>query len=358
MQRQLALATLLHWLGPWTASERVPPGIERERWTIDGLETYLYRPPRPAIGTYVIAPGLHFLGPDDPRLDRFCRVLARAGFVVVAPFLPAFTKLTVAPSAADDQERVTRATLARFPEHRPTLFSISFGSWPALETAARLGDAVDGVIAFGGYASFEAAVRFCIDGVMRTPAGDVQLARDPLNQPALFLNVLPHIDADGDTSALEAAWREMARRTWGRMELKQPGRLEPFARELAPSVPEPQRELFLIGCGVVPGAAELVESALRRAGDAFRFASPEPAIARLTCPVVVCHGQGDDVIPWSEALVLASLLERRVATRLLVTGLYGHTGAEKPTPTLLAKEALTMLALARTLASGSRLSPC
>ena len=238
MQRQLALATLLRWLGPWTAAERVPEGIARQRWEVDELVAYLYRPRGPAVGTYVIAPGLHFLGPDDPRLDRFCRVLAAAGFVVAAPFLPAFTALTVAPSAADDQERIARAAIARFPEHRPTLFSISFGSWPALETAARLGDTIDGVIAFGGYASFEAAVRFCVDGVMRTAAGDVQLARDPLNQPALFLNVLPHIDAGRDTTALQAAWREMARRTWGRMALKEPGRLEPFARELAHAVPE------------------------------------------------------------------------------------------------------------------------
>jgi pimeloyl-ACP methyl ester carboxylesterase len=320
------------------------------------LDAYVYHPRSDVVGSYLIAPGLHFLGPDDPRLDRFCRVLARAGFRVVAPFLPSFVDLVVAPSAPDDLEACARAMFARFSGERPALFSISFGSWPALETAARLGSEIDGVITFGGYAEFEAAVRFCVDGVMRGPEGDdVQLARDPLNSPALFLNVLPYLAAGSDTTELESAWREMTYRTWGKMELKAPGRLLPFARELEPSVPAQQRELFLIGCGVLPGAGELVQAALERAGQAMGFASPKHALGRIECPVVICHGRDDDVIPWGEALKLHAALEPRVPTRLLLTGLFGHTGAERPTLRLLLREASTLLAIARTLALGGRL---
>jgi pimeloyl-ACP methyl ester carboxylesterase len=353
--RAASLAVLLRWLGPWTSSARVPEGIERERWSLrDDLSTYLYRPRGPAVGTYLIAPGLHFLGPDDPRLDRFCRVLARAGFRVVAPFLPSFIDLVVRPSAPDDFEIVARASVERFGAP-VAVFSISFGSWPALEVAARLGRDVDGVITFGGYAELEAAIRFAVDGVMRTPGGDVTLARDPLNSPALFLNVLPHLEAGGDTTELEAAWREMVRTTWGKMELKAPGKLDPFAHALAPRVPAHQRELFLIGCGVVPGAPALIEASLARAGDALAFASPAAALARLKCPVVVCHGRDDDVIPWGEAEKLYAALAPRVPARLLLTGLYGHTGAERPSPRVLAREATTLIALARALAAGGTL---
>lgn len=375
--RWSSLASLLVWLGPWTRDDRSPSRVAREHWVIrEGaltghrahvrgvprdhgeagvLDAYVYHPAARALGTYLIAPGLHFHGPDDPRLDRFCRVLARSGFRVVAPFLPSFVDLVVAPSAPVDLEACARATLARFPEERLALFSISFGSWPALEVAAELGPDVDGVITFGGYAEFEAAVRFCVDGVMRTPEGDRTLTRDPLNSPVLFLNVLGLLDAGPDTRALEAAWREMAYRTWGKMELKQPRRLEPFARELLPSVPEHQRELFLTGSGVVPGAPALIDSALSRAGDALKFADPSAALERIECPVIVCHGRDDDVIPWGEALKLHAALERRVPTRLLLTGLYGHTGAERPSARQLLQEAGTLLEIARSLAAGGRI---
>jgi pimeloyl-ACP methyl ester carboxylesterase len=371
--------SLLRWLGPWTADSVVPTGIDRTVWLLrDGplagyrahragetrdpdrparLEAYEYHPPREPVGSYLIAPGLHFLGPDDPRLDRFCRVLAAAGFHVVAPFLPAYVDLCVHPSASDDLETVARALGDRLaPGRRPTLFSISFGSWPAFEVAARLGSAIDGVITFGGYSDFDAAVRFCVDGVMRSPEGDVTLARDPLNSPALFLNILPWLEhTGGSTAELESAWRRMVYRTWGRMELKQPGRLEPFARELVADVPERHRELFLIGCGVVPGAIDLVEAGLGRARGALSFADPGLALRRLECPVVICHGRDDDVIPYGEAYKLARVLEPRVPTRLHLTGLYGHTGAGRPGAGAAVREAGALLSIARAIAHGSAL---
>lgn len=373
--RVRAFLRLLRWLGPWAGDAQVPGDVRRERWVLRsgalrgrradrlGLEraagdvtelsAYVYRPRGEPLGHYVVVPGLHFDGPDDVRLDRFCRVLSHAGFEVVAPFVPAYVDLRVAPTAPDDVEQVVRAVARRIaPDERVTLFSISFGSWPALEVAARLPEHVDAVVTFGGYADFESSVRFAVDGVMRSPDGDFPMKRDPLNVPALFLNVLPFIDDAGDPRPLERAWREMAYRTWGRMELKAPGRLAPIAREVAEDVPPAQRELFLIGCGVVPGAEALVTRALERARDALAFASPRAACERVRTPVVICHGRDDDVIPWGEAPKLERALCDHVPVRLLLTGLYGHTGSQRPSASALAKEARTLLAIARCLAAG------
>src|SRR5947207_2699541 len=67
---------------------------------------YVYDPPPTAraAGVYLVLPGLHFLGPDDPRLDRFCRALAASGFVVVAPFIRAYNRMLLDPSSFDDAE--------------------------------------------------------------------------------------------------------------------------------------------------------------------------------------------------------------------------------------------------------------
>src|SRR5262249_15988458 len=142
-----------------------------------------------------------------------------AGYRVIAPFLPAYLELVIEPSAADDLEVIARTIAERL-----SIFSISFGSYPALEVAAQLGEGVESVVTFGGYADFESVVRFCVDGARC----------DPLNPPALFINMLPYLDVRASArSELAELWREMAYRTWGRMDLKEPGRLEPFARELA-----------------------------------------------------------------------------------------------------------------------------
>lgn len=376
--RLRGLLSLLEWLGPWAAPRALPPGVRRETWVLrEGalsgrrarrlgrppapgeparLEAQVFHPHGTPLGTYLVTPGLHFDGPDDPRLERFCRILAFAGFRVVAPILPAYAELLVHASVVDDLELVARA-LARSlaPGERFTAFSISFGSWPALGVAARMPEHVDAVVTFGGYADFDATVRFCIDGVMRGSSGDVRLANDPLNPPALFLNLMPWLDVpEPERAPLAEAWREMTYRTWGRMELKAPGRLAPFAEALLPRVPERQRELFLLGTGVRPGSAALVEAALARAGSAIHFASPRPALAELTCPLVVCHGRDDDVIPWNEAEKLYSAAAVRVPARLLLTGLYGHTGAGRPSPAALGREARTLLEIARVLAMGGR----
>lgn len=376
--RSGSLLALLRWLGPWTASSAVPEGIARAHWIVrhgqlhglraheagirpdptqpSRLDAYVYTPGRAPVGLWVVAPGLHFAGPDDPRMDRFCRVLASAGYVVVAPFLPAYVDLRVAPTAVTDLDAVLLAAIERFPElGRPSLFSISFGSFPALAVAARRPELVDGVVTFGGYAEFEATVRFCVSGIMRTTEGEVRLPRDPLNQPALFLNLLPHLDAPGDTTELERAFREMCYRTWGRMELKAEGRLAPFVDALADTVPPPHRELFRIGCGDLPGAEALLEAALERGRIALDYLGAEHAVKAIRCPVVVCHGKDDDVIPWNEATKLHGALLGRVPTELLLTGLFAHTGEGAANPLDALREAGTLLRIAGTLSSGGRL---
>lgn len=352
----LALCTLLRWLGPW-AGTSAPPGIVRTERLLGearSLRAYLYEPPGRALGAYLIAPGLHFLGPDDPRLDRFCRVLAAAGLLVLAPKLPDHLSLRVSPRTTGDlalawddvADLAARRRLAR-----PAVFTISFGSAPAIELAARDGyrGRVGPLVLFGGFADFAASVRFAVTGEMVHERERLTLPRDPLNSPAVFVNLLPYLDVRGDRGLLEAAWREMAVSTWGRMELKRPGARDPFAAAIADRLPAELREVFLIGCGLRPGGAELLEAGLAAAGDAFAFADPRPHLARVVAPVVIVHGKDDDVIPYCQAHLLRAALPAGHRHRLHLTGMYGHTGAETPPPGALVAEGVTMLRVARAI---------
>ncbi len=340
----LAMWRLARWLGPWASPTRAPEVAWRDETDpVRGLRVRIYG--RADRETFVIAPGLHHAGPDDPRMDRFCRVLAAAGHLVVAPFVPGYLALIPGRDAIADFGRV----LDQLPQwdaraRKPVVFSISFGSLLALAAAATRGDDLARLVLFGGYADFHATMRFCLSG--ETGSGR-SAARDPLNQPVVMMNLLPHLaDNDTDRADLAAGWRRYVERTWGRPEMKEPARFVAVAEELAPSVPARVRELFLVGIGARPGAEALAYPAL----DVFdaQPLDPRPYLPRIRCRVDLVHGADDDVIPFEQVHALAAGLTD-ADVRVHVTGMYGHTGSSRPTLRASVREMRTMMRILRAL---------
>src|SRR5207253_981856 len=105
-------------------------------------------------------------------------------------------------------------------------------------------------------------IRFALTGRAFDGGRELALPHDPLNAPAVFINLLGHLTAPEPKERLQEAWLEMARRTWGRPELRPIARREPIADDLAAELPPAQRPLFRIGCGLAPGGAALLEAAL------------------------------------------------------------------------------------------------
>ncbi len=372
----LASARLLAWLGPW-GGERVPRKVTRseiaiaragdpaatEAWRrANAMRAYVYAPATSPTGAYLVAQGLHFAGPDDPRLDRFCRVLAAGGHLVLAPFLPAFGAMIVDPTVGDDlalafDELEQRAFLLG--TGRPAVLSISFGSLASAMLAARPShrERVGGWLSFGGYRDFGATIRFALTGRYHLDGRAIAAAHDPLNAPVVFLNIVPHLAEETLPAARRAAFgealREVARRTWGKMELKRPGARDPVVDAVGAALPEAERRLLRVACGVEPGAERLVEEGLRRAGSAFDFADPEALLADTTTRITVVHGREDDVIPWVEAGKLHAAIPAGRG-EVLVTGLYGHTGSALPRPREAIAEAATLLQILDRMAAAPR----
>lgn len=315
----------------------------------------VYRPTgKPLRGAYLIAPGLHYAGPDDPRMDRFLRVLASAGYLVYAPYLPSYLDLRVRPEAFDELSAALDG-LRALPEASglgaPTVFSISFGSVLALGLAARRPEDIGRLVLFGPYADWESTVRFVLTGRL----GEHSVTRDPLNQPVVFMNYARWLPPSLDRDALLRQWRRYVEATWGRPEMKVRAAHEPIARALGAELPDAERAVFLCACGVEGDAWALASELAERAGDHFRFLDPAPLVDAVRCPVTLCHGREDDVIPYLHSLALAERLGDRVPTELLVTGLYGHTGGTGLAELLrrgpaLARELRTMLRIVAALA--------
>jgi pimeloyl-ACP methyl ester carboxylesterase len=215
--------------------------------------------------------------------------------------------------------------------------------------AARRGTRPSGLVMFGGYADFGRTVRFATCGEVPGQTG-AWVPSDPLNRPAVFLNIVPFLETP-HRAELTAAWMAMVRRTWGRFELKRAGSRWPMASELAAGLPAGARELFLIGCGLRPGGVRLVEQGIERSGGAFAFADPRPALGRVRVPAVIVHGRSDDVVPCTEAADLAAALPAGVRRGPLLTGFYGHTGSERPGARAVAEEVATLGRVLRALAA-------
>lgn len=324
---------LAYWLGPWTHDDGVPVDVATEDVAVPPtpdagrpMRTRVYRPTRRAPeGSLLLVQGLHYLGADDPRMDRFARIVAASGIIVSAPFLPDFANFQVAPGLLDDTRRAFDhlEALPDRPPPRPGVFSISFGSNPALRLAADpdYADRVGGLCTFGGYANFQETIRFCM-------LGGEGLVHDPLNRPVLYLNGLDFIEGmPRDREGLVAGWQDFIRETWGRPEMKERARYEVVAHRLADTLPGEQRELFLQGCQAAPGGGARGIAAIERAGSHWDYLDPRPHLGSLVCPVRVIHGRDDDVIPYTQAQKIFDALPRGTDAELWLTGLYAHTGS-------------------------------
>ena len=323
------VARLARWLGPWAAEDRAPAALRSTVQVAPHLRARLYRPVgRAARGAVLLVPGLHFLGPDDPRLDRFAAILAHAGAWALAPYLPDLLALRLAPSLLSDARLAFEflESMPHRPPGRPGVVSISFGSLPALRLAADLPDRVGALLTFGGFADWRATMRFALTGRLPDDPPHRTRPHDPLNRPVVFLELLPWLPgAPPDQAPLAAAWRRFVEETWGRPEMKAPERWRPAAAALALTLPPAERLLFLQGCGAEPGGLPKVEAALAARPEPA-WLDPRPHLSRLRGPCYLVHGADDDVIPPTELAALQAAVPARALAGAWLTGLYGHTG--------------------------------
>ncbi len=364
-----SLVQLLRWLGPWSDPDRSPTRVAARDLEIpaDGgrpaMRARVVVPTRkPRRGSYLVAQGLSLDGPDDPRLDRFLRVLAGSGFVVMAPFLPDYMRLRVRPGVREDFYRAYRAFLAldeRPPHVRPGLFGISFGVLPALRLASdpRAAAGIGATMVFGGYADLVETMRFAV----RDGEDPGAAPHDPLSVPAVALNVLEHlVDKPDDVREVVEAWYEFVRRTWGRPEMRDKARYRAVARELEQALPASHIDLFVAGCGLTPMGRKRVLEAV----EALSYdpdLDPRAGIEGIRCPVHLVHGLHDDVIAPTQLHDLAASMPADTEVHTYLTGLHGHTRHRGVRELLghapaLVREVHTMFRMARAIVSaGTRL---
>ncbi|MGB0589753.1 MAG: hypothetical protein ACPGU1_08755 [Myxococcota bacterium] len=308
----------------------MPSGVSRQEVTFEGpngaMRAWIVRPKDRAVtGRLFVIHGLHFLGPEDPRLLRFLSAVAASGVEVFAPFLPTLLALSLAESAVAETAAAFDTATQRAPGGPLGVFTISFGSVLGLRLMndPKFDGQTGDLMLFGGYCDWRDALRYSITD--RDMSGDT-VPPDPLNQPAIYMNLVSDMPAaPSNTAPLRSAWMAYAKATWGDPAMRDITRFEPVARRLAESLDAADRPLFLRGCGLGDGAMKEVEQALSKASPRLAWLAPQGELARLRGTLHIAHGADDDVVPVRHAAALARGATSCTTVNQFITGIYGHT---------------------------------
>ena len=302
---------------PWLTRQTPPPTVEPlagpegadatppDLWHPGGR----HRGPWPGL---VLVHGLTAEGKRDARLAWTAERLARAGFAVAVPELPALRAQRLRP----DDALVVRDTLLRLVAHPTvqrgpvTVIAVSVGLGPvalALDEPA-LAERVRVVLALGGYADARELIRYFTTGAYAFGGTGGRAVVDPALGSAFLARNLDLLRDARDRTAVVAALQGRplgsdagpgARAVLALLENRQPARVD----ALLDALPLETRELL----------------------DAL---SPARHIRRARTRLLLVHGKHDPAIPYTESLRLAAAVPER--SRLALVDLIGHVEGEEP----------------------------
>lgn len=324
---RMSTLRLLYWLGPWANQKRAPKGPTRNEVDHGSDKIWIYHPKQKPIGAIFVLPGIHYEGPADVRLDRFCKVLAAAGFVVGVPFLTAMIRLQLHPSMFSEAKRSLQCFMEHHPFEKTGVFSISAASIVGLSLAAdpESADSISGLHCFGGYSDWLSALHFASSGKI---SDSESVTPEPLGLTVLYLNVLEGLDVDESQRAeLAEYWWKYASRTWEKEGHVFPRDSWPIANELAAELSASQRSLFLKGCALSEDSISTAFTLLEHVKSGYEWLDPAPLAERCLVPVYISHGRDDAVVPYTQAADLQRLLPASKIVQVCLTGLYNHTSA-------------------------------
>ena len=262
---------------------------------------------------FLLVPGVHASGVDEPRLSAFARDLASVGHPVVTVGPPDLARYTISPQTTDAIEDAAlwlsrQRDLA--PDGRVGMMGISFAGGLSIVAAGRaaLRDHVAVVLSLGGHGDLSRTLRYLCTGV------DAYKNRRPPHDYGVVIILLGVVDRvvpadqvpplrEAVLTFLEASRLDLVDKAQSAAEFER-------ARVLAAALPEPartlmgyvnQRDVEHLGPILLP----LHRRARRQSGPRRPNCHAAPA-----APTYLLHGSGDNVIPAAETRWLAWDLPR------------------------------------------------
>ncbi len=302
---------------------RVPdPRREQLRYHSQGRAhaADLYRVPGAGLQTGILLlPGITPAGKNDRRLVALARTLARSGFTVLVPDIPGFRSFRL--SSADI--RYITDAYDYFSKRgdqvrsRTGICAISFAVGPTVLAALQpeIRDRVSFIIGVGGYYDLVQAVTFATTGYFRESGASrwERLSPNVYGQALLALSNAPLLPQTSDRRALSGYARDLLQ---GQSEEE---RLMAGVLHLRPG----GEALLALLTNKHPERTAHLMSQLPRPMQTQMMALNPAAhdLSQLEARLMLLHGRGDNVIPYTQSLAMAVAVGLDQARLFLIDGL-------------------------------------
>ncbi len=246
----------------------------------------------------VLLHGVHRLGIDEPRLQRFARAVAAAGVVVLTPQIAEIADYRIDPRSIDTIGAAAAALRARLGHGRVGVMGMSFAGGLSLLAAAdpRFSKDIGFVVAIGAHDDLGRVLRFfATDHIVQPDGVDVALKAHEYGALVMIYGNAERFFPPADVAVAREALRF---RLW-----EQPEAALARARELPPASRAIVEALFE---GRLDAIRPALLAAIDQGGETMSRVSPHGHLASIHVPVFLLHGQGDTVIPAAETLWIAS----------------------------------------------------
>ena len=301
------------------------PARESTRFMTGGEERAadLYRPSQGARAGIVLIPGVAAGGRRDARVVAVATTLARLDFAVLVPDMPGVRRYRMRSS---DVREVADAFawLASRPGLAPPghtgIAGFSYGAGPVLLAALQpdIRERVRFVLAVGGYYSLENVVTYLTTGYYRVdepaglavpPAGLRSV--HPYSKSAFIRSNLDLLERPADRGFFRSYATYI---TDNRMDMD-----EPIPASLAPDAQAFHDLLTNHLPARVPVLLGRLSPRMRTELEGINPAAHD--LSRLRANVILLHGRGDNLIPYTESIALAGALPERQVQLFLIDGL-------------------------------------
>jgi dienelactone hydrolase len=322
----LALEELASGLGTSRLASQAPrPSRESIRLMIGGEERVadLYRPPQGARAGIVLVPGMAARGRKDARVVALANTMARLGFTVLVPDMPGVRGYRMRSGdvreVADTFTWLASRTALAPPGHIG-IAGFSYAAGPVLLAALQsdIRDRVRFVLAVGGYYSLENVVTYLTTGYYRVvePAGTAtletgRLPPHPYSEATFIRSNLDLLERPAD----RGFFRDYATYITG----NDVDEDEPAPPYLAPGAQAFYNLLTNNLPAQVPILLDELPPRMRNELEGINPAAHNLSLIRAD--VILLHGRGDTMIPYTESIALAGALPESQVQLFLVDGL-------------------------------------
>ena len=322
----LALEDLASGSASSRLAAQIPQPVREQVTIIVGgkeRDADLYRPSQRARAGIVLVPGVVARGRRDSRVVAVANTLARLEFTVLVPDMPGVRRFRMRSSDVREVADcvawlVSRPMLA--PPQHTGIAGFSYGAGPVLLAALQpdIRDRVRFILAVGGYYSLENVVSYLTTGYVRVAVGERRAA-----STIRHLSPRAYSEAAFIRSNLGLLERAVDRGFFvdytqyilGSRDADE----EPVPHNLAPDARAFYDLLTNHRPAQVPVLLDRLSARMRTELEGINPAAHD--LSRLQADVILLHGRGDNLIPYTESVALADALPATQVQLFIIDGL-------------------------------------